>query len=98
MRARIGARNLLYVLLFRTISLSVLVVTSLFLSLLWLSVQNAGPLGPGIIYVDDDNISGIEDGTLQYPYNTIQEGVDAAADGDTVFVFNGIYFENVLAS
>ncbi len=35
------------------------------------SVQN-------IIYVDDSNTSGVEDGTMTNPYNTIQEGLAAA--------------------
>ena len=38
------------------------------------------------IYVDDSNVSGIEDGTQTYPYNTIQEGVDAATAGYEVWV------------
>ncbi len=32
-----------------------------------------------VIYVDDSNTSGVEDGTPEHPYNTIQEGIDAAA-------------------
>ncbi|MCK5561445.1 MAG: right-handed parallel beta-helix repeat-containing protein, partial [Thermoplasmata archaeon] len=44
-----------------------------------------------LIYVDDDNTSGTEDGTETYPYNTIQEGVVAANEGDTVMVASGIY-------
>jgi hypothetical protein len=28
------------------------------------------------VYVDDSNTSGVEDGTREHPYNTIQEGVD----------------------
>ena len=35
------------------------------------------------IYVDDDNTSGTEDGSEANPYNTIQEGIDAASSGDT---------------
>lgn len=39
-----------------------------------------------IIYVDDSNTSGIEDGSMAHPYNTIQEGVDAAQEDNTVLV------------
>jgi len=38
------------------------------------------------IYVDDSNVSGIEDGTQAHPYDTIGEGMDAAMAGGTVFV------------
>ncbi len=48
------------------------------------------------IYVDDSNIAGPWYGTLINPYQHIQNGVDAANIGDTVFVFSGIYHENVL--
>jgi parallel beta-helix repeat protein len=43
------------------------------------------------IYVDDDNIDGPWDGTIEHPYNEIQNAINAANDGDTVFVFEGIY-------
>ncbi len=46
------------------------------------------------IYVDDSNTSGIEDGTMAHPYNTIQEGVDACPVDYTVLVDDsGIAYE-----
>jgi parallel beta-helix repeat protein len=45
------------------------------------------------IYVDDNNTGGPWDGTLEHPYRTIQDGVNACHNGDTVFVFNGYYYE-----
>jgi parallel beta-helix repeat protein len=45
------------------------------------------PRASGItIYVDDDGGA---------DYMTIQEGIDAAGDGDTVYVYSGVYYENV---
>jgi len=45
------------------------------------------------IYVDDDNLDGPWDGTEEHPYQYIKDGIDAADDGDTVFVKEGIYIE-----
>ena len=47
------------------------------------------------IWVDVTNTSGVEDGSPAHPYNTVQEGVDAAGDGDEVIVLPGEYVENV---
>jgi len=48
-----------------------------------------------IIYVDDDNTEGPWKGTKEYPYKKIQDGINQSAEGDTVFVYNGLYKENV---
>ncbi len=50
----------------------------------------------GIVYVDDDNVFGPWDGTMQYPFRFIQEGINHAQPGDTVFISAGLYREHVL--
>jgi parallel beta-helix repeat protein len=45
-----------------------------------------------IIYVDAEN-TGSEDGSKEYPYNTIKEGINAAETGYVVIVYNGTYQE-----
>jgi len=48
-----------------------------------------------IIYVDDDNTGGPWEGTIEHPYQYIQDAIDNASKGNTVFVFAGIYNEKV---
>jgi parallel beta-helix repeat protein len=59
-----------------------------------ISVSAAG----ATIYVDDDNTSGPWDGTFTHPYQYIQDGINAASEGDTVHVLGGTYVENVVAN
>ncbi len=49
-----------------------------------------------IIYVDDDNTNGPWDGTIEHPYRYIQDAINNASSGDTIFVFNGTYYENIV--
>jgi parallel beta-helix repeat protein len=49
-----------------------------------------------ILYVDDDNVAGPWNGTEEYPYNNIQEAIDVAYPGYTIYVKNGTYIENVV--
>ena len=48
-----------------------------------------------IIYVDDDNQDGPWDGSMEHPYQHIQDAIDNASIDSTVFVNNGIYYENI---
>jgi len=47
------------------------------------------------VYVDDDAPSDWYDETH---VRTIQEGIDNASIGDTIFVYSGIYYENVIVN
>jgi len=47
------------------------------------------------IYVDDDNIDGPWDGTIEYPFQRIQDAIDSASNGDSVFVYSGMYYEQL---
>jgi nitrous oxidase accessory protein NosD len=89
------------------IKMSVLILTFLFITSTSVAVPLSSikhtdqialsPLNSkgGIIYVDDDNSQGPWDGTLEHPYQFIQDGVDNANTKDTVYVFEGIYTENI---
>ncbi len=45
------------------------------------------------VYVDQDNTSGIENGSSALPYNTLQEGYDAAGNGTALHIDGGTYNE-----
>jgi hypothetical protein len=51
----------------------------------------AGDPGPQDATISDPN----EDGSQEHPFDTIQEAIDAALDGDTVVVLDGMYMETI---
>lgn len=57
-------------------------------------MYRARPLS--IVYVDLAN-SGFEDGTITNPYNTVQEGIDAAGTGTTISIEAATYNEGPLS-
>ena len=48
------------------------------------------------IHVDDDNVSGIEDGSLENPFTSVAEAIDVAIAGDSVVIHPGTYDESPL--
>jgi parallel beta-helix repeat protein len=60
-----------------------------------LGIMNCSASG-ATIYVDDSNTAGPWDGTQNYPYQTIQEGITAASAGDIVMVLSGVYSEKLI--
>ena len=51
--------------------------------------------GPETVYVNDDNTGGPWNGTQEYPYQFIQDGVTAVGIGGSVYVDEGTYVENI---
>ena len=72
-----------------------LVILSMVVSTFSVAIpRTAATGGPLVIYVDGTNV-GSEDGTVDHPYNTIQEGINAASEGWTVNVAAGTYTESL---
>lgn len=72
--------------------IEIFVCMLLILTIIPISVSSNETFGK-TIHVDDDNTSGPWFGTPEHPYQYIQDAVDAASDGDTIFVNSGSYKE-----
>ena len=56
------------------------------------------PMPKNIIYVDDNNTQGPWDGTIEHPYQHIQDGINASTHHDIIYIFRGIYRENIIVN
>lgn len=82
-------RALFTIFIFLSIGTTSITVNSI--ETITLKVHNYGET----IYVDDNNTIGPWDGTKEHPFRYIQDGINVSEDNDTVFVCNGIYYENI---
>jgi len=78
-------------------SISVAILALLLASILTLAF-NIQPLEaePSTIYVDDNNTGGPWDGSSVHPYQNITSGLQHASVDDIIYVYNGVYRENVV--
>jgi len=60
------------------------------------SIQTQKTDNNSVIFVDDDNTLGPWDGSIEHPFFFIQDAINAAIPYDTIFIFNGIYYENII--
>ena len=74
------------------------IITIIFLFSLSISNISIGESSIKTIYVDDDNIWGPWYGSIEHPYRYIQDAIDNARNGDTVFVYEGNYYEHITIS
>ena len=76
-------------------SLTTLILVSFLIIVSLPVVISSNSVSNKTIYVDDDNTEGPWYGTIEHPYQYIQDAVDNASAGDTIFVYNGTYPGNI---
>ena len=62
--------------------------------LIVLSINNVSGI---TLYVDDNAPEG-GDGSIEKPFKTIQDGINNSVNGDTLRVWEGVYYENVVVN
>ncbi len=76
------------------ISIIFLLFNTSFINSSYGKIEN--PIFRKTIFVDSANTQGPWNGTQDYPYQYISDAVENSTTGDYIFVFNGIYNENVI--
>jgi len=76
-------------------ALGILFLTAALLLLVSAAFGGYGDSSGETFYVDDDAPEG-GDGSPERPFGSIQDAVNASGDGDTVRVWEGMYYENVV--
>ena len=73
------------------------IVVGIFLMVFCVSTQVGSHAlnGDTTIYVDGYNTGGPWDGSIEHPYRFIQQAIDNASSGDTIYVFDGVYDERI---
>ncbi|MCK4613171.1 MAG: right-handed parallel beta-helix repeat-containing protein, partial [Thermoplasmata archaeon] len=63
----------------------------------WLGKETKPEENRTIWYVDDD-APDEGNGSREHPFNKIQDAIDAAEEGGTIYVWKGVYYENVVVN
>jgi len=50
---------------------------------------------PSVVYVDDDFDASVEGWNITH-FNSIQEAINAVAENGTIYVYEGVYYENIV--
>ncbi|TFG10313.1 MAG: DUF1565 domain-containing protein, partial [Promethearchaeota archaeon] len=80
-------------------NLLILIIAILYLCTVFFPINNAfESTSYNIIYVDDDNIDGPWDGSSDHPYNNLQDAINAALNGDIIYVFSGVYSQYAIVN
>lgn len=78
-----------------TILLTILLLVSSF-SPIGITIPISTSAEESTIYVDDDNVEGPWDGSVEHPYESLSDALLAATDGQQIFVYAGEYQESII--